>query len=461
MVSKTPAMSLGTGTTAPPPRAVLESVSFQSWKSFRKATLYLDELTLLIGANASGKSNALEALKLLGWIATGARLTNLQHAIQSGELGVRGALADLGSSDSADSVIRFQCEFAGPSAGLQEIRLSIGLEATDGELRVVEEELSAPHLPDTKFPLYRVGHADEVGNLLRVEYNNFAQGGRKPHVACVNHQAVFTQLTTPARFAQKRSQTMIPRASSLVRATLEGMLFLDPNPTSMRGYAYENDSKLRGDGANVSSVLHRLKDDAAAYSRLLDFVRALPEQQVTAIEFVKTPRSEVMVKLKETFGGKVRYCEAPLLSDGTLRVLSIGAALLSVPEGTLVVIEEIDNGVHPSRAEHLLKNIREVAKERGLRVLLTTHNPAMLDTLPVSALPGVTVCYRDPESGESQLLRLSDLHTYPSLIARGPLGQLVTKGILDRYVKADEDEDERTRKALSWVDSLRDPEEEE
>ena len=248
---------------------------------------------------------------------------------------------------------------------------------------------------------------------------------------------------------------MIPKASELIRSTLEGMLFLDPNPSSMRGYAYAYDTRLRGDGANVSSVLHRLRDDKAAYSRLLDFVRALPEQHVSAIEFVKTPRSEVMVKLKETFGGKARYCEAPLLSDGTLRVLSIGAALLSVPEGTLVVIEEIDNGVHPSRAEHLLKNIREVATERGLRVLLTTHNPAMLDTLPVSALPSVTVCYRDPATGESQLQRLSDLDTYASLIARGPLGQLVTKGIIDRYVKATESDDERTQQALGWVEALR------
>lgn len=453
MVGRTPGTNTTSVAAAAPSPAVLQSVSFENWKSFGRATLHLDELTLLIGANASGKSNALEALKMLRWIATGARLTNLQHATQSGELGLRGALADLGARDSDDTVIRFECVV---EAEFAELHLSIGLEATDGELRVVEEQLTAPSIPSTTFPLYRVARAvGEIGNLLRVEYNNFAQVGRKPHVACVDHQAVFTQLTTPARFAHRQSQAVIPKASELIRSTLEGMLFLDPNPSSMRGYAYAYDTRLRGDGANVSSVLHRLRDDKAAYSRLLDFVRALPEQHVSAIEFVKTPRSEVMVKLKETFGGKARYCEAPLLSDGTLRVLSIGAALLSVPEGTLVVIEEIDNGVHPSRAEHLLKNIREVATERGLRVLLTTHNPAMLDTLPVSALPSVTVCYRDPATGESQLQRLSDLDTYASLIARGPLGQLVTKGIIDRYVKATESDDERTQQALGWVEALR------
>ena len=45
----------------------------------------------------------------------------------------------------------------------------------------------------------------------------------------------------------------------------------------------------------------------------------------------------------ETFGGKPTAYDASLLSDGTLRVLAIAAAMLSAPEGSLVVIEQIDN----------------------------------------------------------------------------------------------------------------------
>ena len=51
-----------------------------------------------------------------------------------------------------------------------------------------------------------------------------------------------------------------------------------------------------------------------------------------------------MVKLTETFGGSATEYDATLLSDGTLRVLAIAAAVLSAPEGSIVVIEEIDNG---------------------------------------------------------------------------------------------------------------------
>jgi len=85
-----------------------------------------------------------------------------------------------------------------------------------------------------------------------------------------------------------------------------------------------------------------------------------------------------------------------LLSDGTLRVLAISqrdealcaiaAAMLSATEGSLVVIEEIDNGVHPNRAKHLLASIRDIAEQRKLRVLLSTHNPALMDALPDAKL---------------------------------------------------------------------------
>ena len=48
---------------------MLSSFTIQDFKSYRKATLDLAPLTVLIGANASGKSNAIEALRLFSWIA--------------------------------------------------------------------------------------------------------------------------------------------------------------------------------------------------------------------------------------------------------------------------------------------------------------------------------------------------------------------------------------------------------
>lgn len=75
---------------------MLSSVTIEHFKSYRKATLKLAPLTVLIGANASGKSNAIEGLRLLSWIAAGDRLGTIRHALQRGERAIRGSVNALG-----------------------------------------------------------------------------------------------------------------------------------------------------------------------------------------------------------------------------------------------------------------------------------------------------------------------------------------------------------------------------
>ncbi len=120
-----------------------------------------------------------------------------------------------------------------------------------------------------------------------------------------------------------------------------------------------------------------------------------------------------------------------------------------------MIIEEIDNGVHPSRANMLLENIQHAAQERQLHVLLTTHNPALLDALPLKTIPNVVCCYRDPQAGDSRLVRLEDLPDYPELIAQGAVGSLMTRGILERYLKRQpKPHDEKIAESLEWIQQL-------
>ncbi len=429
------------------------SVTVKGFKSYKDATLPLAELTVLIGANASGKSNLIEALQLLSWMARGRRLGDLISALKDREVVIRGTTTNLTYGGSRQ--FRFECVTVDDAGHLD---LTLVLRLSDDGMHIQDEKLWAPD-EKTDFPLYQVEEtASAYSPEIQVAYHNFARG-KKPRLACIDQQALFTQLITPARFAKhnEKSQTTIPRACERLRKTLEAILFLDPAPGRMRDYSFIIEKALRGDGSNVSAVLFDLCTNDGQKQRLLEFVRSLPEQDIGDIDFLTGPRNEVMVKLLETFGKQDRWMEAPLLSDGTLRVLAIAAALLSVPEGSLVVIEEIDNGVHPSRAEGLLSNIQKVAVERKLRVLLTTHNPALLDAIPLSAVPHIVACYRDPEEGDSRLVRLEDLERYPELVAQGRVGQLVTKGILDKFVKTRPTAGAKSEKAQQFLDLLDQP----
>jgi len=278
--------------------------------------------------------------------------------------------------------------------------------------------------------------------------------------------AVFTQLTSPASFDAQHtdSRKQIPRVTKQYEQWLSAMLFLDPAPSRMRDYAFPSEARLQGEGSNLSGVLFNLwglsqfpeeEPYATHRNEILAFIQSLPEQDISGLTFLAEPRGGVMVQLTETFGDACREYDASLLSDGTLRVLAIAAAMLSAESGSLLVIEEIDNGVHPSRARHLLERIRAIAERRKLRVLLSTHNPALLDALPDASIPDVVFCYRDQEDGASRLVRLETVPDYPELIAQGSLGHLVTSGILERFVKNHKSGAEKTARALAWLADLR------
>lgn len=69
---------------------MLTELRLENWKSYQQATLYIDPIAVLIGVNASGKSNALDALQWLNRLAMGQSLTaalkgeGAQSAIRGG-----------------------------------------------------------------------------------------------------------------------------------------------------------------------------------------------------------------------------------------------------------------------------------------------------------------------------------------------------------------------------------------
>ena len=397
---------------------MLSEFTLANFKSYKTSRLPLGSLTVLIGANAAGKSNALEGLRFLSWLAQGQKLSNIQYNVNHIEQIIRGRVDDLCYRGQSSFTIGCHLDSA------EWNQLDITVAVRDGEMHISHEQiLTATH----QVLLYEIQQPSQgIGTDVSVSYNNFSKGRNKPQITCSDQMAIFVQLDSPARFDARhsRSQQVIPETVREYQRVLQNILFLDPIPAKMRDYSFKSDQRLQEDGTNLSSVLFHLWENNPDHQQaILNLIQSLPEQAIEGLDFLVGPRNEVMVRLKETFGNIHRYCEAALLSDGTLRVLAIAAAMLSAPEGSLVVIEEIDNGVHPNRAQHLLASIRDIAERRQLRVLLSTHNPALMDALPDVALGDVVFCFRDPTEGDSRLIRLGDINEFPGLISQGPLGQ--------------------------------------
>ena len=129
--------------------------------------------------------------------------------------------------------------------------------------------------------------------------------------------------------------------------------------------------------------------------------------------------------------------DARLLSDGTLRMLAIVTALETVPSSSRIVIEEFDNGLHPSRAKLLVKTLSATASRRKSNVLVTTHNPAFMDALDKSQMDSVLICHGDGSGDGSKVTKLGDLDIAGTIGLRGGLGDFVTRGALEQHVAPD------------------------
>lgn len=431
---------------------MITKIQVKNFKSYRWGDLPFASLTVLIGANASGKSNIIEALRLLAKIAEGERLSFLGNSHQKRESPFRGKVNNLGYRGTES--FQISCEVKTIELAEWnhfEIDMKLG---NDGDIHVAQEKITAL---TSSVPLYQITSEPQgAGSDVFVEYNNFARGGKKPKIVCSSHMGIFTQLLSEIRFhpENKESRKKIPIITNNYVGWLSSIVFLEPEPNAMRSYGHKIDKLLDRQGAKISGVLYNLCQNSKIKAEILEFVRSLPEQDIEDIGFIETARGDVMLALTETFGGISTTYDATTLSDGTLRVLSIAAVMFSAPEKSIIVIEEIDNGVHPSRAESLLKRIDNIARARDLRVLISSHNPALLDALPDEAVPETVFCYRSPDDGSSQLVRLRDIPDYPELIAQGTVGQLMTRGLLERFVKHHPGSEEKKQKAMEWLDNI-------
>jgi predicted ATPase len=206
----------------------------------------------------------------------------------------------------------------------------------------------------------------------------------------------------------------------------------------MRDYKPFSDT-LQADGSNIAGVLAGLETERKneVEMTLTHYLKDLPEKDVKRVwaEPVGKFNTDAMLYCEEGWGRQTNEVDARGMSDGTLRYLAIMMALLTRKENGLLIIEEIDNGLHPARADILVDMLKTLGKKRHIDIVVTTHNPALLDAAGNTMVPFITVVHRDEKSGSSILTPLEEIEQLPKLMAGGSLGRLSTEGRIETALK--------------------------
>ena len=167
--------------------------------------------------------------------------------------------------------------------------------------------------------------------------------------------------------------------------------------------------------------------DEKAKSAYLSWLQELRPDEVDDVGTLSGAVGEPLFMLRE----KGQTFPAPVLSDGTLRFAAITAAFFQPEMPQVMTIEEIENGIHPSRLRLLVELLVSQSKSGKTQIFATTHSPTTLAWLQEAEYRTTFVCKRDEETGESTIRPLTDVPHFPDVSAKYPLSDLFAEGWLE------------------------------
>lgn len=208
--------------------------------------------------------------------------------------------------------------------------------------------------------------------------------------------------------------------------------FLRLDPTSMTEPRLQRRSvktiTLNSDGSNIAEYLLSIRElDISAFDGIVDTLKTvIPYGR----DLQPTITSELDRKVYLTLSEKNIKQKLPswLLSTGTLRILALLAVLRHPTPPSLLVIEEIENGLDPRTIQLVVDEMRDFVQADLGQIIITTHSPYFLDLLSLSQ---IVVVERD-ENGSPQFIRPDSEKTLENWGRNFAPGKLYTMGALSR-----------------------------
>ena len=304
----------------------------QGFKSLLDVELELAPLVVLMGPNASGKSNLLEALLLLSRLATE---QTLSAAL---EPPLRGYPLEA-----------FSLPEGGLEALLQQDCADLSLEAV---VQPSQTEQSGSQALN-----YRAG--------VRIQPKT---GALEKTDELLNNKNLSRSFT----YSQLLDLKLLHRELATWQT-----YYLDPRVAMREPQPPREVTDIGPRGEWIAPFLHRLKESENHFKYFRAIGRAL-QQAIPTIESLEVdldPRRGTLDILIQQDGTSY---SSRVVSEGTLRVLALCCLAANPWPGKLVAFEEPENGVHPRRIEVIADLLASMASEGKSQVVVTTHSPTLI-----------------------------------------------------------------------------------
>lgn len=415
-------------------------IQTRSFRCLKSVDQTLGSFRALVGPNASGKTTFLDVVGLLGDLVKNrgdvfetvkARSTSFDKLVwmsqgNSFQLAVEAAIPEhirqvMARDKQRFTSVRYEVEF-----GIELKKNEIGLNYENLWLKepaprpVLQQRdfFPAPQ-PDAPSLISRSNQRGQKAALTKKPggNDNYYTEGRKSYMpsfklgrgksALANIPAdaeSFPVSTWFRSLLEKGVQTFV----------LNSQLMKKPSPPGLG-------TRFQTDGSNLPWVVAELKTDGKRFQAWIEHVRTALED-IKDIDSVERPEDKHRYLVVEYMNG----AKVPswLVSDGTLRLLTLTIpAYLPDLEGTFL-IEEPENGIHPRAIETVLQSLSSIYRSQ---VLVATHSPVALNMIA----PEKILCFSKDPAGATDIIS-GDLHPALRDWKKGEpdLGVLFASGIL-------------------------------
>ena len=321
-------------------RLKLSRITLGGFKSIHSEgqTIQFGDITVLLGANGSGKSNLVSFFQMLNRMMRG----GLQLYV--GKNGTD-ALLHYGSEETTLITVEIELNTTG-TADIYEFKLA---HTADDTLIFAEELIYHPQ-----------GQKNQFERMTAV--------GKKESV--LPDEAKFPKSKTALTIYSLLKDCQIFQFQD----TLQG--------AKIKGRAYIHDNRvLRSDAGNVAPYLYAMKNSADGekyYRRILRYIRQIMPQ-FDDFELLPSRLNDKYIILNWREIGSEYLFGPHQLSDGSLRFIALATLLLQPPATlpSVIVIDEPELGLHPS-AISILAGMIKIASQHS-QIIIATQSPHLVD----------------------------------------------------------------------------------
>ena len=388
---------------------MLKRIKIQGYKSLVDLELNLKPLSVLVGPNASGKSNFLDALQLLSRMTTCHTLEEAfgppyrGHPLESftfGDEGIKSLLEKESVSFSIEMDVQLSTAvIESVNQRIQEIRetairdtqsidksvsarlppvrekylryrIEIEMFPKQGILRVADEYLAAIS-DEGQLKQNRKPFLERMGNRLHLRM----EGQAHPlYYECYLDYSILSRSHYPPHY---------PHVTAMQEELANWLTFyLEPRKQMRLPNPVKAVHDIGSMGEDLAAFLNTLQ---ALNKRQFEFVEKSLRTMIpsiTGIDVSVNELGEVELDLRE---GEKRI-SARLLSEGTLRILGLLALVGAEKPPALIGFEEPENGIHPRRIRRIAQFLETRMLLGDIQFIVTTHSSLLPDLIPPESL---------------------------------------------------------------------------